>query len=90
MIQIAANDWVRGGHVVPVWDMLPLVTREHLTEEEHSDLTPQVPILQMTLDQVSSYYAQLMKKLLEMEAGGGKPGRLWAGKDGKPPAGERQ
>ena len=62
----------------------------HLTEEEHSDLTPQVPILQMTLDQVSSYYAQLMKKLLEMEAGGGKPGRLWAGKEGKPPAGERQ
>ena len=38
MIQIAANDWVRGGHVVPVWDMLPLVTREHLTEEEHSHI----------------------------------------------------
>ena len=29
---------MRGGHVVPVWDMLPLVTREHLTEEEHSHI----------------------------------------------------
>ena len=37
----------------------------------------------MTLVEVSSYFALLMKKLLIMEAGAEKPGRLWATKDGK-------
>ena len=36
--QIAANEWVTGGHCAPLWDMLPLVTREHLTEEEHAHI----------------------------------------------------
>ena len=34
--QIACHEWVRAGSCVPLWDMLPLVTREHLTEEEHA------------------------------------------------------
>ena len=33
--QIACHEWVRTGSCAPVWDMLPLVTREHLTQEEH-------------------------------------------------------
>ena len=37
-MQIASHEWVTGGHVVPMWDMLPLVTREHLTEEEHTHI----------------------------------------------------
>ena len=54
-------------------------------EEEHADLTPVVPILQMNVDEVSAFFSNLMKRLLQMETGGGKPGRLWAGK--KQPAG---
>ena len=38
LLQIAANEWVTGGHCAPLWDMLPLVTREHLTEEEHAHI----------------------------------------------------
>ena len=48
-------------------------------------MTPVVPILQMNVDEVSAFFLNLMKRLLQMEAGGGKPGRLWAGK--KQPAG---
>ena len=54
-------------------------------EEEHADWTPVVPILQMSVDEVSAFFSNLMKRLLQMGAGGGKPGRLWAGK--KQPAG---
>ena len=54
-------------------------------EEEHADLTPVVPILQMNVDEVSAFFLNLMKRLLQMETGGGKPDRLWAGK--KQPAG---
>ena len=54
-------------------------------EEEHADLTPVVPILQMNVDEVSAFFSNLMKRLLQMGAGGGKPGRLWAGK--RQPAG---
>ena len=35
IFQIACHEWVRTGSYAPVWDMLPLVTREHLTQEEH-------------------------------------------------------
>ena len=41
-------------------------------EEEHADLTPVVPILQMNVDEVSAFFSNLMKRLLQMEAGGGK------------------
>ena len=54
-------------------------------EEEHADLTPVVPILQMNVDEVSAFFSNLMKRLLQMGAGGGKPDRLWAGK--KQPSG---
>ena len=37
-VQIAVHEWVSAGHHVPLWDMLPLVTREHLTEEDHSHI----------------------------------------------------
>ena len=46
-------------------------------EEDLDDLTPPLPILQMGLDQVTPYFAKLMKRLLQMEG----EGRLWAGKD---------
>ena len=45
-----------------------------------SNLTPPFPILQLGLDQMTSYFAKLMKQLLEMQ---GENGRLWAG-PGKP------
>lgn len=35
---IAGNEWVCSGHHAPLSDMLPLVTREHLTEEEHAHI----------------------------------------------------
>ena len=37
-------------------------------EEEHADLTPVVPILQMNVDKVSAFFSNLMKRLLQMEA----------------------
>ena len=55
---------------------------EEVEEEEGEldDLTPPFPILQMSLDQLTAYFAKLMKRLLEMQ---GEKGRLWAG-SGKP------
>ena len=38
MWQISSNDWLCGDTVVPLWDMLPLVTREHLSEEDHAHI----------------------------------------------------
>ena len=61
-----------------------LLNVENEEEEEEEDdmdnLTPPFPILQMGLDQLTSYFAKLMKRLLEMQ---GENGRLWAG-PGKP------
>ena len=61
-----------------------LLNVENEEEEEEEDdmdnLTPPFPILQMGLDQLPSYFAKLMKRLLEMQ---GENGRLWAG-PGKP------
>ena len=48
------------------------------------DITPPIPILQMGLDDITTYFAKLIKKLLQLEGGG----RLWAGKD--KPAGKIQ
>jgi len=36
--QIASNNWLAADHVVPVGDILPLVTREHLSEEDHAHI----------------------------------------------------
>ena len=53
---------------------------EGLQDDDVDDLTPPLPILQMGLDQLTSYFAKLMKRLLQMQGG---HGRLWAG-TGKP------
>ena len=50
-------------------------------EEEGDDLgdfTPPFPVLQMNNDQINQYFPKLIKKMLDMEAGQGKRGRLWA------------
>ena len=51
-------------------------------EEEEADgledLTPAIPVMQMNNDQIQQYFPKLIKKMLAMEAGGGKKGRLWA------------
>ena len=64
-----------------------LLNVEDIEEEEEeeeggefADLTPPVPILQMSLDELTAYFSKLMKRLLDMQ---GEKGRLWAG-PGKP------
>ena len=46
--------------------------------DELGDLTPPIPVLQMNNDQINQYFPKLIKRLLAMEAGRGKRGRLWA------------
>ena len=58
-------------------------TRNQQEEEEvdvlgDGDLTPPIPVLQMNNDQINQYFPKLIKKMLDMEAGQGKRGRLWA------------
>ena len=36
--QISGDPWVSSDPSVPLWDMLPLVTREHLSEEDHAHI----------------------------------------------------
>eukprot|EP00092_Neocalanus_flemingeri_P024644 GFUD01026729.1.p1 GENE.GFUD01026729.1~~GFUD01026729.1.p1 ORF type:complete len:664 (+),score=198.89 GFUD01026729.1:702-2693(+) len=36
--QISSNVWLSADYAVPLWDMLPLVTREHLSEEDHAHI----------------------------------------------------
>jgi len=36
--QISSNVWLSADPSVPLWDMLPLVTREHLSEEDHAHI----------------------------------------------------
>jgi len=36
--QISSNVWLAADPSVPLWDMLPLVTREHLSEEDHAHI----------------------------------------------------
>merc|ERR1719481_257593 len=36
--QISNDVWVSSDTYVPMWDMLPLVTREHLSEEDHAHI----------------------------------------------------
>jgi len=36
--QISSNVWLSADPTVPLWDMLPLVTREHLSEEDHAHI----------------------------------------------------
>ena len=51
-------------------------------EEEEGDglgdLTPTIPVMQMNNDQIQQYFPKLIKRMLAMEAGRGKKGRLWA------------
>ena len=46
--------------------------------DDLGDLTPPFPVLQMNNDQINQYFPKLIKKMLDMEAGQGKRGRLWA------------
>ena len=46
--------------------------------DDLGDLTPLIPVLQMNNDQINQYFPKLIKKMLDMEAGQGKRGRLWA------------
>ena len=53
-------------------------------EEDEADIIPPLPVLQMNLDEITTYFTNLIRTLLQREAGqGNKPGRMWAGK-GKP------
>merc|ERR1719309_1291467 len=36
--QISGDPWVSSDASMPLWDMLPLVTREHLSEEDHAHI----------------------------------------------------
>ena len=45
--------------------------------DDLGDLTPPFPVLQMNNDQINQYFPNLIKKMLDMEAGQGKRGRLW-------------
>ena len=46
--------------------------------DDLGDLTPLIPVLQMNNDQINQYFPRLNKKMLDLEAGQGKRGRLWA------------
>ena len=46
------------------------------------DLTPEFPIMQMNLDEVSEYLPRLLRRLIKIE---GFKGTLWMSKTGKPP-----
>ena len=48
--------------------------------DDLGDLTPPLPVLpvQMNNDQINQYFPKLIKKMMDMEAGQGKRGRLWA------------
>ena len=46
------------------------------------DLTPEFPIMQMNLDEVSEYLPRLLRRLIKIE---GSKGTLWMSKTGKPP-----
>ena len=46
------------------------------------DLTPEFPIMQMNLDEVSEYLPRLHRRLIKIE---GSKGTMWMSKTGKPP-----
>ena len=46
------------------------------------DLTPEFPIMQMNLDEVSEYLPRLLRRLIKIEE---SKGTLWMSKTGKPP-----